>query len=223
MLGDPRHVLRPWAACLTRPEHAGHVASQMSLFTRAFIVVQQTPASAIVSSWRGAVAPEIAQQHHPGRHRHLPCDHRLPEEWWRLGNLLEGLGGARHYQGVIRSLFSTLGVWEGALLRGAPALIQPANYNGAVHGPHGYRTPRRRLREVGDCREPCPDGPGGPVPVRYLGILRSVHDALDLKLSVDHAKHCLSGNLQGHMIYTGPGSFLFVCAGVLVSDKPASS
>jgi len=34
---------------------------------------------------------------------------------------------------------------------------------------------------------------------RYLGILRSVHDALDLKLSIDHAKHCLSGHLQGKL------------------------
>ncbi|CAE7235582.1 R1, partial [Symbiodinium pilosum] len=34
---------------------------------------------------------------------------------------------------------------------------------------------------------------------RYLGILRSVHDALDLKLAVDHAKHCLPGNLQGRL------------------------
>ncbi|CAE7208792.1 R1 [Symbiodinium natans] len=34
---------------------------------------------------------------------------------------------------------------------------------------------------------------------RYLGILRSVHDALDLQLAVDHAKHCLPGNLQGKL------------------------
>eukprot|EP00931_Biecheleriopsis_adriatica_P065295 TRINITY_DN39875_c0_g1_i1.p1 TRINITY_DN39875_c0_g1~~TRINITY_DN39875_c0_g1_i1.p1 ORF type:complete len:1562 (+),score=396.94 TRINITY_DN39875_c0_g1_i1:71-4756(+) len=31
---------------------------------------------------------------------------------------------------------------------------------------------------------------------RYLGILRSVHDALDLQLAVDHAKGCLPGHAQ---------------------------
>ena len=48
--------------------------------------------------------------------------------------------------------------------------------------------------------EPSPGPEHEPLPLRYLGILRSVHDALDLKLSIDHAKHCLSGHLQGQMI-----------------------
>uniref|UniRef100_A0A7S2Q7K2 Pyruvate phosphate dikinase AMP/ATP-binding domain-containing protein n=1 Tax=Zooxanthella nutricula TaxID=1333877 RepID=A0A7S2Q7K2_9DINO len=34
---------------------------------------------------------------------------------------------------------------------------------------------------------------------RYLGILRSVHDALDLQLAVDHAKWALPGDLQGKL------------------------
>eukprot|EP00928_Gymnodinium_smaydae_P040513 TRINITY_DN27468_c0_g1_i1.p1 TRINITY_DN27468_c0_g1~~TRINITY_DN27468_c0_g1_i1.p1 ORF type:complete len:1602 (+),score=466.16 TRINITY_DN27468_c0_g1_i1:144-4808(+) len=34
---------------------------------------------------------------------------------------------------------------------------------------------------------------------RYLAILRSVHDALDLQLAVDHAKGCLPGNVQGKL------------------------
>ncbi|CAE7711158.1 R1 [Symbiodinium sp. CCMP2456] len=34
---------------------------------------------------------------------------------------------------------------------------------------------------------------------RYLDILRSVHDALDLKLAVDHANDCLPGELQGRL------------------------
>mmetsp|Transcript_50002 Transcript_50002/g.119389 ORF Transcript_50002/g.119389 Transcript_50002/m.119389 type:complete len:1561 (-) Transcript_50002:177-4859(-) len=47
---------------------------------------------------------------------------------------------------------------------------------------------------------------------RYLGILRSVHDALDLQLALDHARGCLPGPVQGklqdicHMGGTGFGN-----------------
>lgn len=34
---------------------------------------------------------------------------------------------------------------------------------------------------------------------RYLGILRSVHDALDLQLALDHARCVLPGDLQGKL------------------------
>eukprot|EP00933_Yihiella_yeosuensis_P052011 TRINITY_DN49998_c0_g1_i1.p1 TRINITY_DN49998_c0_g1~~TRINITY_DN49998_c0_g1_i1.p1 ORF type:complete len:1139 (+),score=240.32 TRINITY_DN49998_c0_g1_i1:3-3419(+) len=34
---------------------------------------------------------------------------------------------------------------------------------------------------------------------RYLHILRSVHDALDLQMALDHARGCLSGSLQGKL------------------------
>ncbi|CAK9064696.1 unnamed protein product [Durusdinium trenchii] len=33
----------------------------------------------------------------------------------------------------------------------------------------------------------------------YLGILRNVHDALDLQLALDHAKGCLPGHVQGKL------------------------
>jgi len=46
----------------------------------------------------------------------------------------------------------------------------------------------------------------------YLGVLRSVHDALDLQLALDHARYCLPGHVQNklqgvcHMGGTGFGS-----------------